>query len=44
VQAGVFLDQLYYRLNTIVIDAVGGDGQASLRFAIATGLPRPRRS
>ena len=44
VQAGVFLDQLYYRLNTIVIDAVGGDGQASQRFAIATGAPGPRRS
>jgi hypothetical protein len=44
VQAGIFLDQLYYRLNTIVIDAVGGDGQAALRFAIATGLPGPRRS
>ena len=44
VQACVFLDQLYYRLNTIVIDAVGGDGQAALRFAIATGLPGPRRS
>ena len=44
VQAGLFLDQLYYRLNTIVIDAVGGDGQASLRLAITTGLPGPRRS
>ena len=44
VQAGVFLDQLYYRLNTIVIDAVGRDGQVSLRVAIATGLPGPRRS
>jgi len=24
VAAGAFLDQLYYRLNTIVIDAVSG--------------------
>ena len=44
VQMGVFLDELYYRLNTIVIDAVGGDEQAPLRFAIATGSPGPRRS
>ena len=42
VQAGNFIDQLYYRLNTIVIDAVG-DAQASLRFVIASGVPGPHR-
>jgi Sigma-54 interaction domain len=42
VTAGVFLDQLYYRLNTIVVDAVGGDEHAApkLRF----GAPRPSPS
>lgn len=44
VQAGDFLDQLYYRLNTIVIDAVGGDAQGSLRLTIAAGVSGPRRS
>ena len=44
VQAGDFLDQLYYRLNTIVIDAVGGDVQGSLRLTIAASAPGPRRS
>jgi hypothetical protein len=43
VQAGTFLDQLYYRLNTIVIDAVGGEAQSSPRFTIAAGRPGPRR-
>ncbi len=44
VTSGAFLDQLYYRLNTIVIDAVGGEGQAAPRFTIASGLPGPRES
>jgi hypothetical protein len=44
VTAGDFLDQLYYRLNTIIIDAVGGDRQASPRFTIASRLPGPRES
>jgi len=30
VAAGAFLDQLYYRLNTVVIDAVGRDAPAYL--------------
>jgi sigma-54-interacting transcriptional regulator len=30
VNSGVFLDELYYRLNTIVVDAVGRDVQLTL--------------
>jgi len=34
VTAGLFLDQLYYRLNTVVIDAVGGDAHGPARLTI----------
>ncbi len=44
VTAGVFLDQLYYRLNTIVVDAVGGDGQSAPRLRYRMPSPRPHRS
>jgi hypothetical protein len=42
VTAGVFADQLYYRLNTIVVDAVGEDGQPKLRYGAPP--PDPHRS
>src|SRR6185295_3976680 len=43
VTAGVFLDQLYYRLNTIVVDAVGGDEHSApkLKYRLP---PDPQRS
>jgi hypothetical protein len=43
VTAGVFLDQLYYRLNTIVVDAVGGDGHAMPKLRFGAGPPGPSR-
>ena len=39
VTAGVFLDQLYYRLNTIVVDAVRGDEQSAPKLKY--GMPPP---
>jgi len=39
VNRGVFLDQLYYRLNTIVVDAVGGD----IRLTSVSSSPGPHR-
>jgi hypothetical protein len=42
VTAGVFLDQLYYRLNTIVVDAVGGDEHSApkLKYRMPPGSHR----
>ena len=44
VTAGVFLDQLYYRLNTIVVDAVGGDEHSEPTLRLGPTPPRRRRS
>jgi hypothetical protein len=44
VTAGVFLDQLYYRLNTIVVDAVGGDERSAPKLKYRISPPGPRRS
>ena len=44
VTAGVFLDQLYYRLNTIVVDAVGGDEQSAPKLRYGTPPPSPHRT
>ena len=44
VTAGVFLDQLYYRLNTIVVDAVGGDGQSAPKLKYRMPPTSPHRS
>jgi hypothetical protein len=44
VTAGVFLDQLYYRLNTIVVDAVGGDEQSAPKLRYRVPPPGPHRS
>jgi hypothetical protein len=44
VTAGVFLDQLYYRLNTIVVDAVDGDEQSAPKLKYRMPPPRTHRS
>jgi hypothetical protein len=44
VTAGVFVDQLYYRLNTIVVDAVGGDEQSAPKLRYGAAPPSPHRS
>jgi hypothetical protein len=44
VTASVFLDQLYYRLNTIVVDAVGGDGPSAPKLKYRMPPPSPHRS
>jgi hypothetical protein len=44
VTAGVFLDQLYYRLNTIVVDAVGGDEQSAPKLKYRMPPASPHRS
>ncbi len=44
VTAGVFLDQLYYRLNTIVVDAVDGDEQSAPKLKYRMPPPSPHRS
>jgi hypothetical protein len=43
VSAGLFLDQLYYRLNTIVVDAVGGDEHSAPTLTIVAPPPAPGR-
>jgi hypothetical protein len=42
VTAGTFIDQLYYRLNTIVVDAVGGSARVAPRLTFGSRLPGPR--
>ena len=42
VSAGLFLDQLYYRLNTIVVDAVGGDEHSAPTISIFVPPARQR--
>jgi Sigma-54 interaction domain len=42
VTAGGFIDQLYYRLNTIVVDAVGGSERAAPRLTLGARPPGPR--
>jgi len=44
VTAGSFLDQLYYRLNTIVVDAVGGDGRTAPKLMFGSAPPSPQGS
>jgi hypothetical protein len=44
VTAGVFLDQLYYRLNTIVVDAVGGDEHSAPKLKYRMPPTGTRRS
>jgi Sigma-54 interaction domain len=44
VTAGVFVDQLYYRLNTIVVDAVGGNEQSAPVLRHGAPPPSPHRS
>jgi Sigma-54 interaction domain len=44
VSAGAFVDQLYYRLNTIIIDAVAGDAQSAPQLTITAPPSRPRQS
>jgi hypothetical protein len=42
VTAGTFNDQLYYRLNTIVVDAVGGDERVAPRLRFGSRPPGSR--
>jgi len=42
VAAGTFIDQLYYRLNTIVVDAVGGDDRVAPRLRLGSRPPGGR--
>jgi hypothetical protein len=44
VSAVVFLDQLYYRLNTIVVDAVGGYNQSASKLKYRVPPASPHRS
>jgi hypothetical protein len=43
VAGGLFLDELYYRLNTIVVDAVGGE-HLEPKLSLGTVPPAPHRS
>jgi sigma-54-interacting transcriptional regulator len=44
VTAGVFVEPLYYRLNTIVVDAVGGNEQSVPILRHGAPPPSPHRS
>jgi hypothetical protein len=44
VNAGVLLDQRYYRLNTIVVDAVGGDEDSAPKLRFSAPRPSSHRS